>query len=152
MNESVLELLASVVAPHPGGLDLPARVEAAVATSLEENTLPSDVSAALDAFIEAGTEDRLRVLQQAVARSGLWTIGPEYFVALIARLTAERHLALPEAARALAAVPQTQRRRLDSSSKHLLDVADAVVEDARDGVMDIEADDTFWKALRTVVS
>lgn len=147
MTEHVLKLLGEVVAPSATGGDLRARVDAAVALAVEDGGLPGEVEEALNGLMAEAQEARLRGVQQAVVRSGVWQIGVARFVALVARLAAEGHLKIPDAARALARLPHPERRRLPQAAQHLLDVADAVVEDACDGVMEIEDDETFRKAL-----
>ena len=147
MTEHVLKLLGDVAAPITDGDDLRVRVDAAVALAVEDAGLPTEVEEALNGLMEEASEARLRGVQQAVVRSGLWQLGVGRFVALVARLAAEGHLKIPDAARALAHLPHLERRRLPQPAQHLVDVADAVVEDARDGVMEIEDDETFRKAL-----
>lgn len=148
MTEQVLKLLGDVVAPFPSDGDLRARVDAAVALAVEDAGLPREVEAALNGLLEEASEARLRRVQQAVVRSGLWRVGTDRFVALVTRLATEGHLNLPDAARALADVPHSERRCLPQAAQHVLHVADAVVEDARDGVMEIEDDEIFREALR----
>ena len=147
MTEQVLKLLGDVVAPFSIGADLRTRVDAAVALAVEDAGLPGEVEEALNGLMAEAQEARLREVQQAVVRSGVWQIGMARFVALVARLGAEGHLKITDAALALARLPHPERRRLCQAAQHLLDVADAVVEDARDGVMEIEDDETFRKAL-----
>lgn len=147
MTGQVLKLLGGVVAPSAPGGDLRAQVDAAVALAGEDAGFPREVDEALNGLMAEAQEARLRGVQQAVVRSGIWQIGVARFVALVARLAAEGHLQITDAARALACLPHAERRRLPQAAQHLLDVADAVVEDARDGVMEIEDDGTFRQAL-----
>jgi hypothetical protein len=148
MTDPMLKLLGDVVEPRPDGRDLRTRVEAAVLLAVDGTKLPAEIETALNGFMEQASEDRLRLVQRAVARSGLWAIGPVRFVTLVANLAADGHLELADAAQALAAVPRQERKHLSAAARHLLDVADAVVEDARDGVMEVEEDEVFREALR----
>ena len=151
MTEPMLKLLGDVIAPYPGGLDLRARVDVAVAMAVEGMDLPAEIEAALNGFLGEAHEDKLRKVQQAVARAGLWKVGADRFVTLVAHLATQGMLEVPDAARALAGLPHVERRRLLPAARHLVSVADAVAEDAREGVMGIEDDDFFRDALRALV-
>lgn len=148
MTSTAMNLLGDVIAPYPGGLDLSARVDVAVALMVEDAELPLAVTEAIAGFLESATEDQLRRVQEAVVRSGLWMVGPDRFVCLLAQLTADRYLKLEEAARLLAGIPHVERRRLPPAAVHLIHVADAVVEDAKDGVMQIDDDQIFRDAVQ----
>lgn len=150
MTDPVLKLLGDVIAPYPDELDLRVRVDAVVRLAVEDAKLPTEIQTALNGLLEQASEERLRFVQQAVARARLWTVGPDRFVDLVAQLAANGHLTLAEAAQALAAVPRLERKQLSPAWQSLLEVADAVVEDARDRVMEIDDDTVFRDALRSL--
>lgn len=143
-----MKLLGDIIAHGSGSPDLHARFDTAMSMSVMNADLPASVDAALSGFLEAASEDRLRLLQLAVARSGLWTVGPERFVMLVAHLTVAGHLELPDAAGALCCIPVVERHQLSRAAQHLVDVADVVLHDARDGIMEIHDDEIFRDALR----
>jgi hypothetical protein len=152
MNEKGLKLLGDLVAPLEDVRDLPARSDAAIALVVEDAGLSSDVEAAINGFLEEPSEPRLRLVQVAVVRSGLWLIGARRFVDLASRLATDRHLTLAEAARALAGVPLAERKRLDRDQQEVLRIADVVLEDAQEGFIEIEDDELLLTALRRTAS
>jgi hypothetical protein len=151
MKSTAIGLVRELIAPYPGGLDPPARFDVALALMLDDAELPVEVAEAVAGFVESATEARLLRVQVAVAQSGLWTVGPDCFVALVARLTAGEYLKLEEAARLLAALPYVERESLSPAAVHLVEVADAVVEDAKDGVMEIDDDAIFRDAVHKLL-
>jgi hypothetical protein len=119
---------------------------------IEEPELPPDVAKALDVFIERPSDEELRHVQEAVARAGMWGTGPELFVYIVAHLAADRRVALADAARTLAALPQLERRGLSPAASHLVEVADAVVEDSGEGLMEVDDDELFRDGVQRVLS
>jgi len=152
MNPSILRRLAEVIAPKVDGVDPKTRLDAAVAIAVEGSDLPPDLANALDEFLGAADDVALRRVQRAVAQSEVWAIGITSFVDLVARLTVEGDLGTEEAAHILSRLPHTERRHLSHAGQHVLDVADAVVEDEKDRVMRIGDDQIFRRALESLVA
>lgn len=152
MTSGTLALVADVVAPYPGGLELPRRTELAVKVLVEGEALPSRVLDAFERFVEQPSEDSLRSAQEAVARSGLFGIGSEQFVHLAARLLTDGRLTGADAASLLAALPHRQRKGLAQAAAHLVEVADAVAEDARDGIMEVDDDQLLRDAAASLLN
>ena len=152
MTSTAMTLLGDLIAPRPGGLDISARIDIAVTLMVEDAELPLEVTSAIAGFLESATKDQLQRVQEAVARAGLWMVGSDCFVRLVASLTADRHLSSEEAARLLAIIPQIERRRLPPAAVHLIEVADAVIEDAKDGFMQIDDDHIFHEAVQSLLA
>jgi hypothetical protein len=115
---------------------------------MDDAEVPASISQVLGQFVECPDSEHLRAVQVATAGSGLWSVGPECFATLVAHLGAAGHLSLRESAAALAAIPIVERRSLRQITRHAIDVAEAVAEDAKDGVMQIDDDDVLREVLR----
>jgi hypothetical protein len=152
MTSTTFQLLADVVAPYPGGRDLTERRKAAVRLIVEDETLPQAVSKTLDVFVQNANEEGLRRVQEAVARSKLLAIGSQRFVELVAQLMMTGQLTQTDGAALLSSVPYPERARLTGPAAHLVDVAAAVLEDARDGVMEVDEDQLLREAIASLVS
>ena len=147
-----LKLLWDVVDPNLGACDFNLRIEAAIEIARNDATIPNAIEPALNALLAHSDEAHLSKLQTAVAQAGLWRIGPERFAALVTHLTIGNLLPLTDAARVLASIPYGERQGLPSQIQYLLDVADAVVEDFREGRMNPDEDDVLMAALRAIAN
>src|SRR5712671_2640516 len=79
MTHDSIKLISDIVALFPGEPGLSARANAALALSIEGSELPPSVVRTLDAFRANTDVQRLRDVQEAVARAGLRAIGvPTY--------------------------------------------------------------------------
>lgn len=70
------------------------------------------------------------------------------FEDMVLALTRDGHFGQAHAAAALSSVPYQERGQLTAPMRRLLEIADAVVEDDDDGVMTVDEDATFARALR----
>jgi hypothetical protein len=146
-----LSLLRDIVWPfEPQSVD--ARCALAVTLLGGDEQLPESVRNALVAFAQEAGAERLRDVQEAVARESLHNIGTDAFVPLTALLAMDGRLDMKTAAMILAEVPYDRREHLSRSFNRLLDVAGAVVEDVRDGVMDVDDDALFANALQAAIA
>lgn len=147
MTGRALGLLSDIVAPILGDESIDARAQAALELLIEDDGLPRALDDALTGLVMSVNEESLRMVQKFVIGSGIWEIGVVRFVELVLRLVDGLWISIPEAAFALVQVPRLERLSLTAPAQRLLDLADAVVEDAREGVMQIEDDTEFSDAI-----
>lgn len=149
VNQNVTALdprLAEAIAS--GTTTLARRGELLLEILIDDVALPPPVVTGVDGFLSAPSAEALRALQRAVVRCGVWNTDMDAFVALVADLAAHGELNDVEAAHALASVPYPERDALRADAEELVAAADLVVEDKRDGFMEINDDDLFGAALR----
>jgi hypothetical protein len=138
------QLLRDVVDPHQTSVDR--RAASAEKLLVDDESLPSGVVESLSTFI--GDTQRLADVQLAVVDARSWNIGVEFFAELVAHLALTvRALSLAKAAGALSSIPFPERSNLSPDASRATDVADAVTEDASDGVMAVDDDDILRDAL-----
>jgi hypothetical protein len=143
MNERARELLSIVVAPRPVAASLAVRIEAAVAIVVEGTELPESLALAIDEVLSVGNADSVLAAQRAVLSAGPKWLRADRFVALVLYLFSEKEIRAPDAARVLAGLTYDDREACPQAMQQLLEVADAVVEDERDGVLQT-IDDNAW--------
>lgn len=148
MTASQAQLLREIVDPRSSS-SVEAKQGAAEKLLVDDAGLPPGVVEALSSFFE--NPERIVDVQLALAKSRMWSIGPECFAQVVAQLTVAGRLAMAQAAGALGAIPNVQRAGLSSEASRAVDVADAVIEDAADGLMNVEDDDLLRNALVPLV-
>jgi hypothetical protein len=152
MTSKAIKLLLDIIAPYPGGPSLSERTHAAVALVVEDPDLPVELTQAIDAFLADQDVRRLHDVQRAAAVANLLAIGPRRYVDLVADLINRGQLTTEQGARLLVSIPYVERRWLPPSHLRLVEIADAVVEDAEDGVMAVDDDNLFAQAVQQVLS
>lgn len=152
MNSILTKALSDIVAPYPGEPTLSARADAALTLAVDEPQLPRAVADAIGSFLACADMQRLLEVQKAVAQARLLGIGVSSHVHLVARLVNSGLLNNDEAASILAALPHVERRQLSPAFLYLVEIADAVVEDAKDAVMAVDDDRLFADAVQRVLS
>ena len=148
MTDNLLHLLAQLLSPLTEPAELASRVDTATSIVIEGDALPDALDRELNKFLQDPSVRNLTAMQLAAVRGGIWQVDPRLFVSLTLELTRTGILKASEAAHALTSIPRTERLKLAQGSQALLDIADAVVEDSRDNVMEIDDDATFSNALR----
>ena len=123
------------------------RLEVAIELAIESPELPRAVEAALNFLLASPDWASVDAVRRAVAEASFWQIGSERFVLVVADLARRGLIEEAGAASILAACPHPTRRGLSQDSLRLVEVADAVCEDAREGVMGIDEGSSFRKAL-----
>lgn len=138
------DLLRQIADPR-STCSIDAKLGAAEKLLVDDAGLPLQVVEALSSFFD--DPSRTVDVQLAVVGARMWDIGAECFAEVVAYLALTSRLAVAQAAGALGAIPVGQRAGLSSEASHAIDVADAVVEDASDGLMKVEDDDLLREAL-----
>ena len=149
MTPELQTSLRKAVVPFVAEKDFGGRLEAAMTLAVEGAELSPVVERALNSFLEQANEVNLRALQTAVISSGEVGIGAEPFVDLAVALIVHNLIEAGQAATALASLPYTTRAALSPEQEHIVQVADAVVEDAREGLLDVVDDNLLTEAART---
>ena len=125
--------------------------ERAVVDVAIELLVASDRASALDTAIAElaarPTEEQLRRVQVQLVTSAAWSVGVELFVSLVARLVSSGHLTEVQAARTIALVPRELLSTMSRRAEALFLVAECVIHDESDGVLEVDADEVWSQAL-----
>lgn len=136
--------VARIGCPEEGNIE---RLECAVALLVDESELPRTVAEAVNRYVNDPSAAGSLVVASSIVHAGLWEVGVDGIVQRLAVAYKDGELTAAATAELLSLIPPSERQRLSVPARTLVETADLVIEDDREGWNRADSDDTFRDAV-----
>lgn len=148
MNEQMKDELWSVIAPR--GCDDVNRQKQMI-ESLLVNEDPLLLKLRLIEYLSNPSDAKKVEVQLAILKYWRETLRPDRFIFLVSFLAVNGFISLKKAASFLRQIGISERKINNPNYEKAVEMAEIVLHDEEEGFVKINADDLFFKALKTVV-